>query len=614
VNRRHLQAFVWLRWRLLINQWRRAGAFNFVLMMIVTFGAIATAVPLFLGSFALGLAVIPKAAPEHLLFAWDGLIVAFLFFWSIGLVTELQRSEPLSLSKFMHLPVSVGGAFLINYLSSLLRLSLIVFVPMMLGFCLALVITKGLLLLLALPLLAAFLLMVTALTYQVQGWLASLMSNPRRRRTVIVVTTALFILIVQLPNLLNFLAPWGVQHPADRSRALEEELAKLDRASKSAEVDALELARRQQETIQQHKLNTQQAERETWERMAQTARLVNMVLPVGWLPLGVMSAAEGRILPSIAGLLGMTLIGTVSLYRAYRATMGLYQAEPTNQRGRPAPAVARPARASKPGALLLEARLPGLSEPVSAVALAGLRSLVRSPEAKMMLLTPLIMIPIFGSMLWRGGHNIPEATRPLVAIAGMVLALFGLVQLMGNQFGFDRDGFRVFVLSSASRRDILLGKNLAFVPVALGLALVVLAIVQAACPLRVDHLVAMIPQYVSMFLLFCMLMNLLSIYAPVHVPAGALKPSNPKLSTALLQLVMFTFLFPLIQGVTLLPLGIEVVMRFLGWSASLPICLALTLAECAVIVVIYLLVLEWQGSLFQAREQQILESVTNKAA
>ena len=77
------------------------------------------------------------------MYAWDGLIVAFLFFWGIGLMTELQRTEPLSLSKFLHLPVSVNGAFLINYLSSLLRLSLIVFVPVMLGFGLALVCDQG---------------------------------------------------------------------------------------------------------------------------------------------------------------------------------------------------------------------------------------------------------------------------------------------------------------------------------------------------------------------------------------------------------------------------------------------------------------------------------------
>ena len=62
-----------------------------------------------------------------------------------------------------------------------------------------------------LPLSAAFLLMVTALTYQFQGWLASLMSNPRRRRTVVVAATAVFVLIFQLPNLLQLRWRRGAQ-------------------------------------------------------------------------------------------------------------------------------------------------------------------------------------------------------------------------------------------------------------------------------------------------------------------------------------------------------------------------------------------------------------------
>ena len=67
-------------------------------------------------------------------------------------------------------------------------------------------------------------------------------------------------------------------------------------------------------------------ESEEWER---TARLVNLVVPVGWLPLGVMSAAEGRVVPSLLGLLGMTLIGTASLWKAYRSTIGQYQGQST---------------------------------------------------------------------------------------------------------------------------------------------------------------------------------------------------------------------------------------------------------------------------------------------
>ena len=35
--------------------------------------------------------------------------------------------------------------------------------------------------------------------------------------------------------------------------------------------------------------------------------------------------------------------------------------------------------------------------------------------------------------------------------------------------------------------------------------------------------------------------------------------------------------------------------------------------ECAIVVVVYRLLLSWEGDLFQAREQKILEIVTNRA-
>jgi ABC-2 type transport system permease protein len=563
VNWRHLRAFLWLRWRLLANQWRRGGALNAVLMTIVAVSALGAAVPLFVACFLFGLLVFPNAAPVHLLYLWDGLIVGFLFFWGIGLLTELQRTEALSLSKFLHLPVSIEAAFLINYLSSLVRLSLIIFMPIMFGLGLGLIFAKGLMLLSVLPLTAAFLLMVTALTYQFQGWLASLMSNPRRRRTVVVGATAFFILVFQLPNLLNVVRPWAGRESAAY-----------------------------------------------WER---TARLINLVLPIGWLPQGVMASAAGRIVPAMLGFVAMALIGAASLARAYRTTIRLYQGQFTARKGRPAPVVASPASSRKPRGHLLEARLPGLSEPVSAIALGGLRSLIRSPEAKMMLLTPVLLSGIFGAMMLRRPDAIPISVRPLIAVGAMGLVLFGVLQLMSNQFGFDRNGFRVFVLCAAPRRDILLGKNLAFAPLALGMAAIMLIIIQVACPMRLDHFLAMLPQFVSMFLLFCVLMNLLSIYAPLPIGAGSLKPANTKLVPVLLQVAMLSFVFPLTQAPTLLPLAIEAALAWKGWTAGLPICLLLSLAECAAVILIYRLLLSWQGSLFQAREQRILETVTGRA-
>jgi hypothetical protein len=489
----------------------------------------------------------------------------------------------------------------------------------MLGFSLALIATKGLLLATVLPLLAAFLLMITALTYQLQGWLASLMTNPRRRRTAIVSITALFVLVFQLPNLINLYVFRRANVTGDRSAQYLQEVEKLKRAREAGELDNDGFVRQSQEATEsyQHALEAdriaaQEAGRETVRQVKRMVRIANQAVPIGWLPLGVMSATEGRLLPSVLGFLGLIAIGSASLWRSYRGTLRQYQGQSAGMSARPRPAPAAPSTSRKGGTLMLEARLPGLSEPVSAIALQGFRTVLRAPEAKMMLLTPMIMIPVFGSMLVQLRAVVPETVRPLFAFAALLIILFGLLQLMVNQFGFDRDGFRVFVLSSARRRDILLGKNLALVPLATALAVILLPLVQWFYPMRLDHFAAILPQFVSMYLLLCILTNWLSIFAPYHLPAGALKPTSIKASTVLLQLVIILLLFPLVQGVTLLPLGFEALAQLAGWTDRAPLCLALTLAECAVVIVVYHVSLGWLGSELQRREQRILDMVTNR--
>src|SRR5205085_9960542 len=133
---------------------------------------------------------------------WDGMVLAFLFSWTIGLLAELQRSEALSIDRFLHLPVAPSGVFLINYLSSLLSINMLLFAPLMLGLILGQAVGSGLAFLALLPLLLAFWLAVTAVTYQFQGWLAALMVNQRRRRTIIVMLTFGIILVSQLPGLI----------------------------------------------------------------------------------------------------------------------------------------------------------------------------------------------------------------------------------------------------------------------------------------------------------------------------------------------------------------------------------------------------------------------------
>ncbi len=93
----------------------------------------------------------------------------------------------------MHLPVQLGQIFVINYAASHLALSIVVLVPAMIGLAIGLAISRGAAMLLLVPLSLGMVFMITAWTYCLRGWLATLMSNPRRRRAVIMGVTAVFV-------------------------------------------------------------------------------------------------------------------------------------------------------------------------------------------------------------------------------------------------------------------------------------------------------------------------------------------------------------------------------------------------------------------------------------
>jgi ABC-2 type transport system permease protein len=611
VNAQHLWAFLWLRWRLRVNQLRRGGAANAIIVVLLSVGVVILAFGLFAGSFLIGLFALRDASPVVLLYVWDGLVGSFLFFGAIALVTDLQRSESLSLDKFLHLPVSLSGAFLVNYLSSLVSLNMILFLPAMIGLCLALILVKGPAMVLLLPLLAAFVLMISALTYQFQGWLASLMVNKRRRRTIIVMVTAGFVLISQLPNLINYFQPWNAKNLTEQAAQQMEEETELHKEFADGRITAEEFQQKIELIRNQHQAQKKQANLETLSQIERTARLVNLVFPPGWLPLGAMSLAETHVSYAMLGTLGMSLIGAASLWRAYRTTQRLYTGQYTS--GKRKKVVSQtPAKTDTTKPILLDGNLPWISQQAAVITLGSLRSLLRAPEAKMMLLSPVILVAVFGAMFFRQSRDFAEAVRPLIAFGAVSMILLTMVQLVGNQFGFDRNGFRVFVLCPAPRKDILLGKNLAFAPFALGLGLLAVAFVQIVYPMRVDHLLALLPQMVSMYLLYSLLANCLSILAPMPIAAGSLKPANARLVPVLMQFA-FVLLLPTVLAPTLVPLGFEQLLVWQGWIEKAPVALVLSIAECAVVVWIYYLLIGFQGDWLQAREKAILAIVATKA-
>ena len=473
MNWEQFRALLWLRWRLLINQLRRSGIANVVILGLMLVFVVFFALGMSITFLFVGASALSDASSGDLMLVWDGIVIAFLFFWLMGLLLELQRSEVLSLDKLLHLPVSLRGAFIINYLSSLFSVCLAVFVPSMLTLTIGLAVARGPVMLLQIPLVAAFILMVTALTYQFQGWLASLMANPRRRRTVIVLVTMAFVLLVQLPNLFN-LSRLHHEQPQPNEDVAEQvrEQTELGHERESHKIDLDEYNRRSQEIREKYQQRADAKEREGLSRFEQTVRVYNMVLPPGWLPLGAADAADGQVLPALLGTLGMGLIGTVSLWRSYRTTVRLYTGQFSSGKRKPAVAAPAPTEPAAPESVgFLERQLPGIPERAAAIALSGFRSLLRAPEAKMLLLGPIILVLVFGSIYGMRSPDYSEWIRPLLAFGGLAIIMFSMSQIANNQFGFDRAGFRVFVLSAAPRRDILMGKNLALAPLTLVLGL-----------------------------------------------------------------------------------------------------------------------------------------------
>jgi len=584
MNWEHLRAFLWLRSRLSANKSKRAGSLSNTLSTIFLVLAVITAIIAFIGSLVLSYNLVARQSPSVVMYVWDGVVAVFLFFWLAVLSVELQRSELLPLEKFLHYPISVSGLFLINYVASVVseHFAVFLFIPAMLGLSLGLVIVRGVGMLWLFPLLLAFLLMVTAVTYQFRGWLAVLMLNKRHRRTVVTVVTLVSVVLFQLPYLSTRV--WG------------------GRRSRRPAITSNEQA-------------------------GQIAKTVSMTVPLGWLPYGAMASAEGRYLPPVLGILGMTLIGAVSLRRSYRTTVRLYtgnygSGQTKKNATKAAVILSQESVGSVPATLsqsagagsLLEIQLPWVSEQASVVALTTFRSLTRAPEAKMVLLSPLIMIFIFGTSVLKMSSHPGEFTGPLMASAVLAMILFGMVQLAGNQFSFDRGGFRNFVLAAAPRREILLGKNLALAPIVLGLALVAMILLQVAFPMRLDYFVAALFQMVTMFLLYCLFSNFISILNPTATTAGSLKPAVKPSGKTLLFGLLTMALFPFALAPSMMPLGLEVGLHWLGWFPGIPISLLFSLGEVLAVGYLYSWVLDRQGELLQSRELRILEVVSASAA
>ena len=601
VNWEQLRTVLWLRWRLTRNQWARSGGIGAAIAAVVAAGVLVLSVLSLGGGLAAGALALGDATPLVVMAVWLTLTGVFLFLWMIGLITELQRSESIDLQRLMHLPVLLGQIFVVNYAASHLSASVTLFVPAAVGLAIGLSISRGPAWLLMVPLALGMVFMVTAWTYLLRGWLATLMSNPRRRRAVVMGITAGFILLAQAPNIY-----FNVIRRSDRST----ERGENDTGTETADARAARQAREAEEMAAMLK----------WQ----------VAIPPLWVPVGAQALAEGRVLPALLGILGVAGIGAIGLRRAYMSTLRFYHGET----GGRASASRRAARASEPAiaagteasagshsrarggtatrdrTAFLERSLPRVPEQAAAVALATLQSMLRAPEIKMQWGSSFLITLIVGApLLFRSAGDLPAAAGPFLTTGVVVFSMFLMIGFVGNQFGFDRDGFRALVLSPAERWQILLGKNLAVFPAAAASAVILVVVITVWLRLSPLVFLASLLQLAVGVLGASIAGNLMSILVPYRIQPGSMKPTKMP-GLAMLLLVVSQLSLPLALTPAFLPPLAGYVLERVGVARADVINLLLSLVLAAATAFVYWRSLGPIGRLLQRRETKILQTVS----
>jgi hypothetical protein len=584
MNWQQLQAILWLRFRLSYNQLSRGNPLNAVVSMLSVIAGLGLAVVATVGGFTLGWTYLATASPRSVLLALDAFALVFLFAWTIGLLVELQKSETLDMSRMLHLPVSLRQLFLLNYAASLLTPSMVITAPALVAMALGASVGGRPGFLVLIPLGLGFLLMISAWTACLRGWLASLMVNARRRRSIVATFTLLMVILAQGPNLyLNVFRRHAAQAGHRRHGGTDWDAAEW--------VDG------------------------------PTGTLVHQVVPIFWLGAGARGVAEGSVLPGLAGATGCGLLGYLGLRRAYRGALRFYTGATTGVGSKsgskvpPAPAPAAngtPAAAPSPGTHWMERTLPGVPDDASALALACLRSLLRAPETRLLLLSPLFALGFVVLMISQAGRqSMPPELTLLIPTIVMTLLFLSSMQLLTNQFGFDRSGFRTMLLLPTPRDRILLGKNLSFAPLILGPGLVLLAVLPLFITVQVTAWIAAVLQLGALFLILCTLGNVCSIMLPFRVNPGSLKPTKQPAMTMFL-VALLHMVFPLICLPVYIPPVAQLLLLRFRPALHLPVSLMLSIPLLAVAVAGYALSLRPLARWLQAREKQVLMAVTQE--
>ena len=520
----------------------------------------------FLGALLLGVFLLPDASPVAVLWAWDGVLLAFLFFRVLGIATDLRVDDALSMQNFLHLPLAPSDVFVLNAFAQHLQPSPLIFGAALLGLSLASIFALGPGHVILLPLALAAFWCIIALTRQLQSFLAALMVNKRRRGTIVAVSFLVAMVLIQAPNIYLQVELWR-----DRDQP--------DRVPREQVVDEA--------------LNPGEASR--W------LLIPNLALPPGWLAYGAYHAKQDRYWPAALATLGLLAITGWSLRRSYRSTLQVYRhAERASARRRRQSASSSATRRRR----IADAYWGVFPTVPAAIGRASLRQWFRSPQGKYGFLAPIM---VFGFLLVAALRF--EDMAQAQPYLGLGLAAFCCAPagFASNVFGWDRGGFRVLLAADPPRHLVLLGKHLGLIPITLGPGIAALVVVQLGWPQPATHFFASTLQLA----LFCLVVFMVGTHFSIADPWAASFNSLKQRGEAMASNLGAFFAAAFVVGVMMLAiaalLAIERLIAGVGWP--IPVYLVASMIEFAFVAAWYRRVLLRQARALPRQEDRILEAI-----
>jgi hypothetical protein len=189
-----LQAY----WRGKLNRWVRDSVISRTVGSIFLVLFCLAILAWFAISCLLGVAVARGRDPSESLAnlaIWNGLSVMFFIFWIVGLFNDATRGDTLSLQRLMHLPISPASVFGFNYLLSWINIPLVFLLVSGCGLVIGSSLKLGVFELWKLIPVVSFAALISAWTSHLQGKLMIWMVNPKTRTrimTIMPIVLALF--------------------------------------------------------------------------------------------------------------------------------------------------------------------------------------------------------------------------------------------------------------------------------------------------------------------------------------------------------------------------------------------------------------------------------------